>query len=320
MSTHVLCLGEMLLDCLADQPDRPEAQVASWTSYPGGAPANVACALAALGGESCFVGCLGEDPEGDSLLAVLERSGVNTAGVQRAAQPTRKVYVTRTAAGERTFASFGGKPPGAFADTHLQATKLAPDLFGGAAFLTLGTLMMAFPEAARAIERALDLADERFVKICLDVNWRPVFWEQPEQAPAVVRGLIERCDVLKLSEEEAEWLGMPSIEAITAAFDHLEGILLTRGENGCLWQVGGRRGGHPGYRVPTVDTTGAGDAFVAALLHRLSRTPLREWESAAAAVVDYACATGALSTMIPGGIGSTPDEAAVQAFLRAQAR
>lgn len=316
LSSPIVCLGEMLWDCLADQPDRSEAEVLSWTEYPGGAPANVACALARLGSMSMFVGCLGEDTAGEMLLETLRDNGVDLRGVQRSFLPTRKVYVTRTRSGERHFSSFGGLPADGFADTQLAADALDPEAFEGAPFLLIGSLMMAFPSSARAVERALDLADARFVKIFLDVNWRAVFWSPGVDALQVVYWLIEHADVLKVSEEDAEWLGLDSVEAIAERFDHLEGIFLTRGAGGCSWLLGGVRGEHPGFRVAAVDTTGAGDAFVAALLRQLSLRPLRAWGEGAAQMVEYASAAGALCTLKPGAIAAAPTEAQVQDFLR----
>lgn len=320
IQSSVLCLGEMLWDCLADQPDRPESEVVSWTPYPGGAPANVACALTRLGTPSAFIGCLGTDEDGEKLKHVLVQNGVDTQGVQHSDLPTRKVYVTRTSAGERHFASFGERARDSFADTRLAAEHLSETQFEQAEFLAFGTLMMAFPDSARAVEHALELVDTAYLKILLDVNWRPVFWAEPEQATPVVLKLIDRVDVLKIAEEEAAWLGLPTVEALLKRFDHLEGIFLTRGALGCSWQVGSNRGEHPGFEVPCVDTTGAGDAFVAALLHQLSRLPVGAWVEHAPQVVEYASAAGALSTLKAGAIASAPTDSEVQAFLKAQSR
>jgi pfkB family carbohydrate kinase len=80
---RVLCLGEILFDCLADKPGVSLEEVESWTAYAGGAPANVACALAKLGTAVGFIGAVGGDELGDSLVQVLQESGVDIAGVQR---------------------------------------------------------------------------------------------------------------------------------------------------------------------------------------------------------------------------------------------
>jgi fructokinase len=311
----VVCLGEMLWDCLADQPDRGEAEVTSWTEYPGGAPANAACALVRLGTGAAFVGCLGEDTAGDGLIATLRLGGVDIRGVQRHSLPSRKIYVTRTSLGERHFASFGGKSRDGFADTRLAAELLPEELFVERSFLLIGSLMAAFPASAAAVERALDLADAHFVKVFFDVNWRPVFWASEATARAVVHRLITRSDVLKLSAEEAEWLELPTVEAIRERFDHLEGVFLTRGPEGCSWWLAGECGEHPGFRVSAIDTTGAGDTFSAALLHQLCRHRLVDWGRIAAAAVEYASAAGALSTLRPGAIAAAPKDGEVRAFL-----
>ena len=133
VAPRVLCLGEILFDCLADQLGRELAEVESWTPYPGGAPANVACALVKLGTAAGFIGCVGQDRSGDTLVELLEAVGVDTSGVQRhPTAPTRQVYVTRSKEGERYFAGFGDIPTTEFADTSLGAEKLPESLFADA--------------------------------------------------------------------------------------------------------------------------------------------------------------------------------------------
>ena len=175
---QVLCLGEILFDCLADQLGQGLEDVKSWTLYPGGAPANVACALVKLGTSAGFIGALGLDETGNSLIQVLQDASVNTEGVQRYSNaPTRQVYVLRNAYGDRNFAGFGKFETEKFADTLLQAELLPEFLFQRADFLVLGTLELAYPESHRAVHRALDLADKYQLKVMLDINWRPVFWQ-----------------------------------------------------------------------------------------------------------------------------------------------
>ncbi len=149
-SSRVLCLGEILFDRLADQPGRELERVESWTPYPGGAPANVACGLVKLGTTAGFIGCVGRDKAGDDLVALLESTGVDTTGVQRhPTAPTRQVYVTRSQAGERHFAGFGDIATTEFADTRLAADRLPEALFAGADYLVMGTLELAIPKADR---------------------------------------------------------------------------------------------------------------------------------------------------------------------------
>ena len=198
----VLCLGEVLFDCLADQLGLKLEEVKSWTPYPGGAPANVACALVKLGTSAGFMGAVGEDEPGNKLVKLLQDVGVDTTGVQRhPTAPTRQVYVTRDSGGDRTFAGFGKYNTSEFADTYLQSAKLSPALFAEADFLVLGTLELAYPESEQAVLRSLELAEQYNLKIILDANWRPVFWQDENTAKTKILALLKRFDFLKLTKE-----------------------------------------------------------------------------------------------------------------------
>jgi len=315
---RVLCLGEILFDCLADQLGRSRHEVESWTPYPGGAPANVACALTKLGTRSGFIGCVGEDRAGDELVQLLLEVGVDVTGVQRhPSAPTRQVDVVRSAAGDRIFAGFGDRDPTEFADTHLQATQLPIQLFEAADFLVLGTLELAYPDSRASIVRALKLAEQHYVKILLDVNWRPVFWLNPDLAPPIIQALVKQVDFLKLSKEEAEWLFDTTDAGAIAHRLSIEGVLVTDGEHGCAYCLGENEGKLPSFSVPVVDTTGAGDSFVAGFLHQLSQLGIQSIAKPETArmVVTYASAVGALTAMKPGAIAAQPTAAEVAAFL-----
>ena len=316
---RVLCLGEILFDCLADQLGRSLEQVESWTPYPGGAPANVACALVKLGTPAGFVGCVGKDQPGDELVELLQQVGVDTTGVQRhPTAPTRQVYVVRSESGDRNFAGFGNYDTTEFADTRLQASQLPVQLFEAADFLVVGTLELAYPDSAKSVVRALQLAEQYDVKILLDVNWRPVFWPNPDIARQTIKELFKRIDFLKLSDEEAEWLfDTTDPGAITYRLDLVEGVLVTAGEKGCAYCLSENEGKIPGFSVPVVDTTGAGDGFLAGFIHQLNQLGIQSLANPETAkrVVTYASAVGALTTMKPGAIAAQPTAAEVEAFL-----
>ncbi|MFN6483024.1 MULTISPECIES: carbohydrate kinase [unclassified Nostoc] len=318
---RVLCLGEILFDCLADQLGLKLEEVKSWTPYPGGAPANVACALVKLGMSAGFIGAVGEDEPGNALVKLLQDVGVETTGVQRhPTAPTRQVYVTRDLAGDRTFAGFGQYDTAEFADTRLQAKQLSDSLFQEADFLVLGTLELAYPESEAAINRALELAEHYDLKIVLDVNWRPVFWKEPNIAHQKIPELFKRIDFLKLSKEEAQWLFETADPgAITYRLASIEGVLVTDGENGCTYCLGENEGKLPSFSIPVVDTTGAGDSFLAGFIHQLSKYGIHSLQDAETAkrIVTYASAVGALTTIKPGAIASQPTAAEVEAFLAA---
>lgn len=316
---RVLCLGEILFDCLADQLGLKLEEVKSWTPYPGGAPANVACALVKLGTTAGFIGAVGEDEPGNVLVKLLQEVGVDTTGVQRhPTAPTRQVYVTRDLSGDRTFAGFGQHDTTEFADTRLDAKQLPHLLFQEADFLVLGTLELAYPETEQAIYCALDLAEQYDLKIVLDVNWRPVFWQDPNIARQKIQDTFKRVDFLKLAKEEAEWL-FNTIDpgAITYRLDSVEGVLITDGDKGCAYCLGENEGKLPSFAVDVVDTTGAGDSFLAGFIHQLSHHGIQKLRDAEIAkqIVTYASAVGALTTIKAGAIASQPTAAEVEAFL-----
>ncbi len=318
-SVAVLCIGEVLFDNLADQVGKPFAEVTSWTPYPGGAPANVACALAKLGTPAAFVGCVGKDNGGAALVKLLTDSSVNCDGLQHhPTAPTRTVYVTRTESGDRVFAGFGPYDTAAFADTRLSADSLPKLLFQGTRFLVTGTLELAYPESHNALHRAVELAQAQSCKIVVDINWRPVFWNSSDRAQPFIAELLSHADFIKLTDEEAEWFfGSSDLENIVATYPQVQGVLITAGEKGCHYWLQGNTGHVPAFPVEVVDTTGAGDAFLAGFLHRLSaNSPLDLSEPLQAEqAVRFASAVGALTTLRGGAIAAQPNLQAVEAFL-----
>ncbi len=317
---EILCLGEVLFDCLADQPGRDLQAVDTWTPYPGGAPANVACGLVKLGTSAGFIGCVGTDDSGDQLVDLLQRTHVNVTGIQKSLHaPTRQVYVTRTLAGDRTFAGFGNYDTHDFADTQLQADSLPEALFASAEFLILGTLELAYPQSGAAVQKAIELARQHQMQILIDINWRSVFWADPKSARQTILEIIPAADYLKLAAEEALWLwNTTDAQTIAQQYPTVKGILITAGEKGCTYALQGCIGGHPGFAVEVVDTTGAGDAFVAGFIHQLRRLGLPIDAQSAQDMITYANAVGALTTTQAGAIAAQPQAQAVETFLQTQ--
>jgi fructokinase len=281
----------------------------------------VACALAKLGTASGFVGCVGTDALGQSLVDLLATIGVNQEGIQRHSAPTRQIEVLRSNTGDRQFAGFGGRATTEFADTHLQADLLPEALFHQAEYLVMGTLGLAYPETRQAIERALHLANQGFTKIVVDVNWRPMFWTEPHQAKPLILQLIQQVDFLKLSFEEAEWL-YDTADPGTIAHQHgnAEGVIVTNGEYGCAYYVSENEGKIPAFPVHAIDTTGAGDSFVAGFVHQLCQRGIQALSNPETVyqIITYANAVGALTTLKAGAIAAQPTALDVEQFLRKQ--
>ena len=326
----VLCFGEALVDRLGRPGEDPAAPGAAGEDRLGGAPANVACALARLGTASAFLGRLGEDAIGAAFAALFHERGVDTRALQwDAERPSRTVLVRRDAQGERSFAAFAGDRGQGFADQAVAADPLERQLellLAEARWLVAGTIPLASPASAQALERLLERSATADLPLALDVNWRPTFWGLPPEAPppplvrARLQPLLERASLIKCAAEEAAWLfgGGAEPAAIAAALPRRPAVLITDGPRPVRWWIGGRSGVQPPFAVPVVDTTGAGDAFTAGLLHRLVRRP--EILQAAAAgeaeeVVRFASACGALVCREAGAIDPQPTAVEVELLL-----
>lgn len=320
MSVQVVCLGEALWDYIADQPGVALDRVTSWTAYPGGAPANVACELAQLGTLAAFVGAVGTDADGDQLISVFQDRGVEITGIQRYGKnPTRKVYVTRTEDGDRSFAGFGETTPTSFADAHLQRNDLPAELIASADYLVIGSLGLAYWDTRAAVQWAINHCLENQRRVILDVNWRPMFWSYPEAARPMIQGILPVVSILKLTQEEALWLfDTEEIDLIALELPSVQGILLTQGAQGCDYLFGSHRGHLPAFAVEVVDTTGAGDAFLAGFLHQLCQSGLAALEDGEKLqeMVKYATAAAALTVRGAGAIAPQPTHEAITNFLQ----
>jgi fructokinase len=307
----VICLGEVLFDLLAEEIGATTDQVKSWQPFPGGAPANVACALVKMGDRSRFIGCVGDDEAGTKLAVKLTESGVDTRGIQlHPTAPTRQVQVIRTTTGDRVFGGFGDIPTDQFADTQL--SEVPSLLFSGADYLLLGTLALAYPHSAASTWQAVEFAQSSGAKIMVDINWRPTFWTAPERAIPQIQKLLLQADYVKFAREEAALIyGETSPLALRQHLPTVTGIFVTDGGNICEYDLAGELGQQLSFPVQSIDTTGAGDAFVAGLLHQLGRG-----ETSGANIVRYAAAAGALTTMQAGAIDAQPTDAEILSFLK----
>jgi fructokinase len=308
----VVCLGEALVDRLGP-PGGDPAQDSPVDDRLGGAPANVACGLARLGTPVAFAGRLGLDAIGDGFAALFVDRGIDRSLLQRDPQrPSRIVLVRRTSDGERQFQGFAGDQGAGFADQALE-----PSALPAARWLLIGTLALAAPGSASALLAAVQQARSQGTVIALDVNWRPTFWDataDPGAGPsptaqAEIQPLLEAAALIKVSREEALWFfNTDDPAAIRAALPQRPDVVITNGAAPVRWRFGDQAGVQPAFKPPeVVDTTGAGDAFTAGLLHRWSAPPAER--------VRFAAACGALVCGGAGGIDPQPTEAQVLAFL-----
>lgn len=334
---QVLCLGEALVDRLGPLGGDPAtASPAECDDRLGGAPANVACALARLGTPVALLGRLGDDAIAASFQELLRDRGVDLRGLQLDSQrPSRVVLVRRDATGERVFQGFAGDQGQGFADQGLNRGQLSlawPALSASARWLLVGTIPLATPESSEALQWAIEQVDHADLRLALDVNWRPTFWnphDDPAAGPApealaAMAPLLDRASLIKLAKEEAIWLfNSANPEAISACLPTHPDVVVTDGGNPVQWCIAGHTGAMDVLPPPrVVDTTGAGDAFTAGLLHQLlaltpiGGAPLTLSAAVVEQVVRYAAACGALVCAGPGGIDPQPTAVDVEHFLQ----
>ena len=308
----VVCFGEALIDRLGP-PGGDPAVDRPVDDRLGGAPANVACGLARLGTPTAFAGRLGQDAIGEAFSRLFAERGLQTAQLQKDGErPSRIVLVRRARDGERQFQGFAGDEGAGFADQALEPAALPQ-----AQWLLIGTLPLAAPMSASALLSAVRQAQSQGTAIALDVNWRPTFWDatsDPEAGPSAaaklaIQPLLDQAALIKLAREEALWFfNTDDPCVIQQALPQRPDVVVTDGAAPVRWQLGADSGQQAAFQPPSVvDTTGAGDAFTAGLLHR--------WAAAPQERVRFAAACGALVCGGASGIDPQPTQAQVEAFL-----
>ena len=188
--------------------------------------------------------------------------------------PSRIVLVRRGADGERQFQGFAGDRGLGFADQALEPVSLS----AGARWLLIGSLSLASAPSARSLRGAVAQARSLGTALALDVNWLPTFWDDradPAEGPghnarALIQPLLEQAALIKLAREEALWFFASEDPAVIhAALPQRPDVVVTDGAEPVRWCLEGQTGVQPAFQPPqVVDTTGAGDAFTAGLLHR----------------------------------------------------
>lgn len=330
MSTHenhmrpILCFGEALIDFLARPGDMADAPRA-FLQYAGGAPANVAVAVARLGGNAQFIGMLGQDMFGDFLLDSLRDAGVGTDGIVRTSDArTALAFVALDADGERSFSFY--RPPAAdllFRDEHF-----IPGMFEGAASVHACSNSLTEPAIAEASYAGLRRARAAGALASVDLNLRQVLWAKGVDPTPRLWRLLDEAVLVKLARNELEYLAGP-LGSEDAVFQRLFAgqaklVLVTDGAADMLWRTRAARGAVTGFRVRAIDTTAAGDAFVGGLLSRLAQQGVDatrfdafiEDQAAIRDAMRFGAACGALAVTRHGAFAAMPTHADVQRMLQ----
>lgn len=267
----VVAIGELLIDFVPQQKGCALDEVTHFERVAGGAPANVAAAIARLGGNAAMISQVGEDAFGTHILKVLRANGVDTSYVFRTGRAnTGLAFVSLDATGNREF-SFFRNPS---ADLFLEEGQIAPDMFTECAALHFCSVDLVEWPVRAAHRRAVALAKQAGALISFDPNVRLPLWSSPADCQAAIREFLPSADLVKLSDDEVEFVTGCTDER--AAAEKLFGmgcrlLIVTRGAAGSAAYTPHAEGFAETIRVPVTDTTGAGDSFIGSFLYQLTR-------------------------------------------------
>ena len=305
----VVALGELLIDFAPHSVN--EAGYPVLSANPGGAPGNFLAALTKYGCRTAMIGKVGDDAFGKALVKTLEDAGIDARGIRIDPNVfTTLAFVSLDASGNRDF-SFARKPG---ADTCLTPEEVDEELIADAKVFHFGTLSLTDEPAAGATRHAIELAKRHGALISLDPNLRKPLWKREEDAREAIEWSLHQADIVKISDEEIDWLWGFSPEEGAEKLLREYGVSLvyaTLGPKGCYAANGTNRvtvQSPSGIHV--VDTTGAGDIFGGSAMSqfiRCKKMPADLTETELRRIVSFACTAASLSTQTHGGIASVPE-------------
>lgn len=314
----VAALGELLIDftCLSTDADGYPTMAA----HPGGAPANYLAALTKFGAKTAMIGKVGNDAFGRLLIKTLKGAGIDTRGMLVSDDVfTTLAFVTLDDSGDREF-SFARKPG---ADTQLRFEEIDLGVIDASKVLHFGTLSMTNEPARDATYKAVEYAAGHGKLISFDPNLRKPLWDDLEEAKRQMLWGLQHADVVKISDEETEFLfGLAPEEAAKHIIDSfgVRLVYVTCGADGCFCRTRSASGFVKALSgIAVKDTTGAGDIFGGSAMYGLLKAggvPEKLTAEELENIVSFACASAGLSTTRAGGISSVPERVKVEAAMK----
>ena len=309
----VVALGELLIDFTCQQVD--DDGYPTMAAHPGGAPANFLAALAKYGAKTALLGKVGNDAFGKMLAGTLQKSGIDTRGLVMAEDVfTTLAFVTLDETGNREF-SFARKPG---ADTSITFEELDLGLIDECKVFHFGTLSLTNEPSRTATVRAVAYAKGKGKLITYDPNLRKPLWSSMEEAREQMLWGLRQADVVKISDEEVQFLfGVDAQEGARHILKEfgVKLVFITCGAEGCFAQNDKAEITVPSLQgIQVVDTTGAGDVFGGSAVWKLltmHKAPEQLDAQDMQAIAAFACTAASLSTTKFGGISSVPGYAQV---------
>jgi fructokinase len=322
----VICIGEALIDRIRNKSNK------GFTDFLGGAPANVACALRKLKIDSIFMGSLGNDDYGKKFISQFDQLGVNLDFLQlNNDSSTRVVNVDRDQFGDRFFSGFEESSHACYADEVLSKKLIDKEILNleksllEIKYLVTGTNLLSSPISAETIFFLIEQATKFEVKIVIDLNWREVFWDHSSFSSEIskaervnlIKKFLNHANVLKLAKEEANlFFEDQNPLLISQQLSNRPDVIITDGKNPVEWYINGLQGITETLNSrKIVDTTGAGDAFLAGLISKLIASGYPSNEQEIEDCIKFAGVCGLLTCLGEGAIEQQPYYDKVNKFL-----
>ena len=313
----VVALGELLVDFTQNGLSGQGNLL--FEANPGGAPANVLAMLRKLGKRCAFLGKVGKDSFGDMLARTVEEAGIDVRALKRDSDiPTTLAVVHTFPNGDRDF-SFYRKPG---ADIMLRPEELDEELLRETRIFHFGTLSLTDEPCKSATVRAYEIAKEAGALISFDPNLRPPLWPDEESARAAIEWGLSRCDILKIADNEIEFMtGETDFDKgaaiLKARFPQIRLLNVTAGGDGSHSFYGGRHVFVPACRLGgVIETTGAGDTFCGSVLNFVLENGLDGLTDAQLeAMLRFANTAAYIVTTKKGAIRAMPERAQVEELI-----
>lgn len=313
----VVALGELLIDFTENGLSGQGNPLLE--ANPGGAPCNVLAMLNRLGKKTAFIGKVGNDQFGKMLKEVVEESGTDVSGLAMDEQVhTTLAFVHTFPDGDREFSFY--RNPGA--DMMLTKEEVDPEIIKNARIFHFGTLSSTHAGVREATRYAIDVAKENGLLVSFDPNLREPLWESLDQAKEEILYGMSKCDILKISDNEMEFM--------TGTSDYTKGVEMLREQFDIplICVTLGREGSRAFYkdmiveaapfvREDTIETTGAGDTFEACTLNYILEHGLEGLtEENLKEMLTFANAGASIITTRKGALKVMPEKAEIEKVIR----
>lgn len=314
----VTALGELLID-FTESGVSVQGNL-EFEANPGGAPCNVLSMLSRLGKKTAFIGKVGDDIFGKMLAATVSDCGINTEGLifDKAARTTL-AFVHTLDEGEREFSFY--RDPGA--DMMLSKEDVKEELILSSKIFHFGTLSSTHTSCREATRYAINIAKENGVTVSFDPNLRESLWNSLDDARNEIKYGLSKCDVLKISDNELEFVtGCADLDAaaniLRESFPNIKLLLLTLGKDGSRAYFKNIRVDAPAFTdLKAIEKTGAGDTFMGCALSFLLENNVDDLtEDKLLSLLTFANAGASIITTRKGALKVMPSKAEILGLIK----